>query len=73
MTERQACGTSIGMRLHIDLSEPLCPDCAPLAVNRSLAAERRQPTQPAEPQQLRDLRAVIAILAQAMNSKTGTP
>jgi hypothetical protein len=70
MTDRQACGTSLGMRLHIDLAEPLCPDCAPLATRNALTNERRHPVKPAEPQQLRDLRAVIHILAQAMSSKT---
>ena len=69
MTARQACGTYLGLRLHIDLTEPLCPDCAPLALTKSLVAERRQPQPKTEPQQLRDLRAVIAVLAHAMSGK----
>ena len=69
MSERTSCGTYLGMRLHIDLSEPLCPDCAHIALAKSLAAERRHTQPKPEPAQIRDLRAVIAVLADAMSSK----
>ena len=69
MTDRLACGTHLGMRLHIDLGEPLCPNCAPLAIRNGLSSERRQTAPPADPPHIRDLRAVIAILADAMSSK----
>ena len=74
MSNRTSCGTYLGMRLHIDLREPLCPDCAPLALAKSLAHERHRalPNPEREPERIRDLRAVIAILANAMSSKAKT-
>lgn len=69
MTERQTCGTTTGLRLHITLNEPLCPPCAHLATTRALTNERRQPQPKTDPQPIRDLRAIIAILAQAMTRK----
>ena len=69
MSDRTSCGTYLGMRLHINLGEPLCPDCAKLALAKSLTHERRTTQPPTEPAHIRDLRAVIAVLADAMSSK----
>jgi hypothetical protein len=69
MSERNSCGTPLGLRLHIDLGEPLCPHCAHIALAKSLAAERRHTQPPPEPAQIRDLRAVIAPRGPAMSRK----
>lgn len=76
MTTRNACGTHMGLKLHIDLNEPLCPtcddlanECALIGVGIRLSAERRHPL-PDNTQPVRDLRAIIAILAAAMSPKT---
>ena len=70
-SDRQACGTYRGMRLHIDLGEPLCPECAQLALAKSLTHERHRvlPNPEREPAHIRDLRAIIAALAELMSSK----
>jgi hypothetical protein len=73
MTERQACGTYLGLRLHIQLAEPLCPPCAEQAMSKSLLNERRNTIPSRREQNLRDLRAIIALLAQLMSTKAGAP